>query len=416
MRIEKNKILKPLTNRWFLGIALIVYCVTVGLYFIKVKKPAPVSAAAIHILVEKNQQKRIASHSTHHTKNTDIVYTIPKNNIKLSQVFEKEKISTATFDKIIHQPLFFNYYQPLSAHEQLDFDFNWEHQLRELIIPLGKNEKLIIHDNSRLTEEISDKNAFTKSYTAIGKIHRTLYGSMQALGISPALIMQFIHIFSQDINLNTQFHRGDNFAISYAATYKNHALVKTKLLGASLSLDKKDHYAILDGNDYYNSHGNNWAVSFLRVPVHYTYISSPFSLDRYHPILHIYRPHYGVDLAAPEGTLIHATSNGQVIYEGWETGYGNVIMIQDGIYTTRYAHMEAFEKNVHLHGYVKEGQVIGFVGMTGLATGPHVHYEFRINGKPVNPMTVQLPHANPIAKADLNDYESYVASVKRLLS
>ena len=147
--------------------------------------------------------------------------------------------------------------------------------------------------------------------------------------------------------------------------------------------------------------------AFIRTPVNYTRISSKFTTGRYHPVLHRIRAHKGVDYAAPIGTPIKATGNGVVKDVGWKSGYGNTVVIQHGQkYTTLYGHLNSFAKNMYTGKKINQGQTIGYVGMTGLATGPHLHYEFHINGVHVDPLSVKLPTADPLSNSELNEFKT----------
>ena len=139
----------------------------------------------------------------------------------------------------------------------------------------------------------------------------------------------------------------------------------------------------------------------------YTRVSSPFSLRRYDPVVHVWRPHYGVDLAAPRGTPIKAAGDGVIRYIGRAAGYGNLVEIKNfGQYQTRYAHMSHFAKGLRKGSHVHQGQVIGYVGATGEATGPHLHFEIRVAGKPRNPLKVKLPNASPVPGSEMAAFNS----------
>jgi murein DD-endopeptidase MepM/ murein hydrolase activator NlpD len=146
--------------------------------------------------------------------------------------------------------------------------------------------------------------------------------------------------------------------------------------------------------------------AFLRAPVDFRRISSRFTKERWHPVLGVKRPHRGVDYAAKTGTPIKAAGDGKVIHRGSKGGYGRTVIIKHGQrYTTLYGHLSRYNKQVKQGSKVKQGQVIGYVGSSGLATGPHLHYEFRVNGVHRNPLTVKLPAAEPIAKRFLPDFK-----------
>jgi murein DD-endopeptidase MepM/ murein hydrolase activator NlpD len=168
--------------------------------------------------------------------------------------------------------------------------------------------------------------------------------------------------------------------------------------------------------EYYSPDGRNMHKAFLRTPVEYTRISSGFSLGRMHPILNRIRAHKGVDYAAPIGTPVKATGNGKVIFRGKKGGYGNVIIVQHGNrYSTLYGHLSRFKDGLGIGSRVGQGQVIGYVGMTGLATGPHLHYEFRIDDVHRDPLTVKLPGAEPLNNENLADFKQKSATLIGML-
>lgn len=160
-------------------------------------------------------------------------------------------------------------------------------------------------------------------------------------------------------------------------------------------------------SDYYSPQGTSLKNAFNRYPLRFSHISSTFSLSRYHPILHYRRPHRGVDLAAPIGTPILATGNGRIEIIGRQSGYGNMIKIKHNkSYSTIYGHMLRFQKGLSKGSYIKKGQVIGYVGQTGLASGPHCHYEFHINHQPKNPTTVNLPKGDSIPAREMTSFKA----------
>ena len=161
---------------------------------------------------------------------------------------------------------------------------------------------------------------------------------------------------------------------------------------------------------YFDEHGKSLLKSFLRKPVTVGYISSPFNMHRMHPVLHIVRPHTGTDFAAAYGTPIHATGDGKIIFRGFKGGYGRAIIIDhSNNITTLYGHMSRFNKKYKKGSFVKQGDVIGYVGSSGLASGPHVHYEYRIKHKYQNPMTVKLPNAASIPSNEKPSFMQFVA-------
>jgi murein DD-endopeptidase MepM/ murein hydrolase activator NlpD len=226
------------------------------------------------------------------------------------------------------------------------------------------------------------------------------------------MIMELAAIFGWDIDFALDIRRGDHFTVVYQEYYLEGKKVRDgDILAAEFTNQGKSYRAIryvdADGNaGFYTPEGLSLRKAFLRTPVKFSRISSRFTLHRKHPILNRIRAHKGVDYAAPRGTPIRATGDGKVVFRGRKGGYGRTIVIQHGSkYSTLYGHMSRYNGKVKLGRRVRQGQVIGYVGSSGLATGPHLHYEFRIDGVHRNPLTVKLPVAEPIAKRYRDDFQ-----------
>ena len=226
--------------------------------------------------------------------------------------------------------------------------------------------------------------------------------------------MELAGIFGWDIDFALDIRQGDSFAVIYEEVFLDGEKVRDgDIIAATFSNRGESYQAIRytdasNHTDYYSPDGHSMRKAFLRTPVEFSRISSRFSLGRKHPILNTIRAHKGVDYAAPRGTPIKATGDGKVIYRGVKGGYGNVVIIQHGSsYSTLYGHMSRFARGVHSGSHVKQGQIIGYVGSSGLATGPHLHYEFRINGVHRNPLTVKLPDAQPLPKQYMADFQMH---------
>ena len=265
-----------------------------------------------------------------------------------------------------------------------------------------------------VTQPITNKNIIVH-----GNITGSLQHSAQEAGVPHKIILQLANIMTWKINFSKDLHLGDSFTLIYNEEYVGNKKIETgNILAANVHLQERDYefveYSDTNGNiGYYSPTGYSLKTGFLRTPLHYTRISSPFSLSRVQPILHFSRPHLGVDLAAPRGTPIDAAGDGIITFVGRETGYGNLIILDHGHgITTRYGHIQRFAKGMLRGLHVKEGQIIAYVGSTGLATGPHLHYEFRINGIAHDPLRVKLPGGQPIAA---KDKLSFLAQAKRLL-
>ncbi|WPP00394.1 peptidoglycan DD-metalloendopeptidase family protein [Pseudomonas sp. HR96] len=240
---------------------------------------------------------------------------------------------------------------------------------------------------------------------AHGVITSSLSLAAQRAGLSHAQTMDLTSVFGYDVDFAQDIHPGDEFDVIYEQRVLNGKVIGTgSILSARFTSRGKTYTAVRytnrQGNStYYSAEGNSLRKAFIRTPVDYARISSRFSLERKHPILNKIRAHKGVDYAAPRGTPIKATGDGKVMLAGRNGGYGNTVIIQHGkTYRTLYGHMQGFAKGIHTGSSVKQGQVIGYIGTTGLSTGPHLHYEFQVNGVHVDPLGQKLPMADPIAK------------------
>jgi murein DD-endopeptidase MepM/ murein hydrolase activator NlpD len=237
-----------------------------------------------------------------------------------------------------------------------------------------------------------------------GTIKSSLFAATDAAGIPDAIATQMARIFSTDIDFHVDLRKGDRFAVVYETLHLDGEPVGAgRVLSAEFSNGGRTFQAYLfaddDGADgYYSADGQNRAKSFLRSALAFSRVSSGFG-GRTHPIFKNWRQHTGVDLAAPRGTPVWATADGMVEFAGVKGGYGNAIEIRhSGGITTLYAHLQGFASGVRKGTRVGQGQTIGFVGSTGYATGPHLHYEFKVSGAHQDPMRVALPKAEPLDK------------------
>ena len=260
----------------------------------------------------------------------------------------------------------------------------------------------------------SDKFAITRHYLPTSRrqhkvaqhINSSLYAAAQRAGISDTHIMNLTEIFGWDIDFSLNVQAGDSFKIIYDDVYVDgEKKLSGNILAAEFVNNGKTFRAIAHPDDsgdlkYYAPDGTSMQKTFLRSPVKFSRISSRFTKARFHPVLKKWRAHKGVDYAAGRGTPIRATANGKISHLGRKGGYGKTIIINNGsTYSTLYAHLSSYSRGLKKGSHVKQGQVIGKVGSTGLASGPHLHYEFRINGKHVNPLTFRQPAAEPISNS-----------------
>lgn len=244
----------------------------------------------------------------------------------------------------------------------------------------------------------------TQVHMRSGEIASSLFAATDAAGISDAVAVQIADIFSTDIDFHRDLRRGDRFSAIYEVQYHQGEPVKTnRLLAAEFTNQGKTFHAVwfqAPGSEggYYTLDGKNIRKAFLRSPLEFSRISSGFTRARFHPVLKTWRAHTGVDYAAPTGTRVKATSGGIVEFAGRQGGYGNLVILRhQSKFTTWYGHLSGFAPGMQRGKRVSQGDIIGYVGSTGLATGPHLHYEFRINNAYQDPLRVAMPPAPPLA-------------------
>jgi len=233
-------------------------------------------------------------------------------------------------------------------------------------------------------------------------IRTSLFAATDGAGIPDAIAMQIARVFATDIDFHSDLRKGDRFSVIYEMVYEAGELVAPgRILAAQFVNDGRVYHAVLFADDegsegYYSLDGSNRAKAFLRSPVEFSRVSSGFG-TRFHPIFNNWRAHTGVDFAAPRGTRVLATADGSIVSAGSRGGYGNAVEIRHGGgINTLYAHLSGFASGVRAGARVHQGQPIGFVGATGYATGPHLHYEFKVAGIHQDPLRVALPKAEPV--------------------
>ncbi len=250
------------------------------------------------------------------------------------------------------------------------------------------------------------------------EIKSSLFGATDDANIPDSIAIQVAEMFESDIDFHTDLRQGDRFNVIYEGSYDQGELIKTGDVLAAEFVNKGKTYRAVGYRDesneihYYTPEGKSLHKSFLRSPLEFTRISSSFSLGRFHPVLQTMRAHKGVDMAAPTGTRIKAAGDAVVEFVGKKGGYGNVIILKhaNGVNTV-YGHLSRFTAGLRRGSKVAQGEIIGFVGMTGVSTGPHLHYEFLLNGQHRDPMTVALPKANPIAARDQSKFNAVSAQM-----
>ena len=300
----------------------------------------------------------------------------------------------------------------IAPRQEIEFYVDTESRLTRLVHRLDQIRSLhVSRDGNTFTFEEVVEPPEVSVATATGVIDSSLFEAGQRAGLSDNIIMQMAEIFGWDVDFALDIRAGDRFALVFEEQFKDGKKIdegpivaaeftnRGRRIRAVRYVDPTGH------TDYFSEDGRSMRKAFLRTPVNFTRISSRFSLSRRHPILHKMRAHRGVDYAAPRGTAVKASGDGRVVFAGRKGGYGRTVVLQHGsTYTTLYAHLSRFSKGVRPGKRVDQGQTIGYVGSTGLATGPHLHYEFRVRGAHRDPLKVKLPQAAPLAEGYVTDF------------
>ncbi len=295
----------------------------------------------------------------------------------------------------------------LNVGDELNIWVDKDHNLQKILYPKSQitSYELVKTSTGYYIQEHKAQIEI-RTESVAGTINGAFYLAAQKAGLSARSIMNLADLFAWDIDFGRELRDGDVFKVIYEAKYLEGKYIGDgDILAAQIITEKGQnaHNAFIMRDDgkvtgYYDENGKNLKKAFLRSPVDYVRITSRFTPRRFHPILKKWRSHRGVDYGGPIGTPIHVTGSGKIIYQGWGPGYGRHIKVQHaGKYITVYGHLSKFGK-FKKGNYVTQGETIGYLGMSGLATGPHLHYEFRINGKHVDPLTVRFPAAGPIDK------------------
>lgn len=332
----------------------------------------------------------------------------PRQGDTLGRIFNRVGLSQTTMMGILKNNPHSKLLSRITPMQEIRFKIE-NQQLKQMIFPIDALQFLTVsldkkgYNTSIQTHSMTERREYVSTL-----VKSSLYQTAKIANIPVKLIDQMNQIFFWQVQLGREIRPGDRLNLSYHAYYINDQRVKVgDILAVSykhangVSYEAIRHESKNGSVSYYRPDGSSLKKAFSRYPIRFSHISSSFGSSRKHPILHYRRPHKGIDLAAPIGTPIYAIGEGRISYMGRQNGYGNIIKINhDRQYTTIYAHMLRFQKGLRNGSWVKRDQLIGFVGQSGLATGPHCHYELHVNRIPRNPATVALPQALPIPRQE----------------
>ncbi|MBM3559242.1 MAG: M23 family peptidase [Alphaproteobacteria bacterium] len=296
-------------------------------------------------------------------------------------------------------------------------------QLARLDLPLAWDRKVAVRQtrDGRYWAEALAVPLDRRVERATGTITSSFYESGAAAGLSPQLLNQLIRLYSFDVDFQREIQEGDSFAALYERWYdKAGAAVRDgDVVYARLTLGGSElplyRYETGAGTlDWFNTKGESVRKALMRTPIDGARLSSTFG-PRRHPVLGFTHQHAGVDFAAPSGTPIYAAGDGRIVMASSKGGYGNYVLLRHNTnWDTAYAHMKGFARGIHQGGRVRQGDIIGYVGTTGMSTGPHLHYEVHRDGKPINPLSVKMPSGEKLAGKELERFRRHVAAIDHL--
>ena len=373
-----------------------------------VREDTPTSAEPI-IAVENKQPAETLNWIEHPIKSGE----------SLSAIFKKYNLSPSLLHKIVNSSEAASSLAKIRPGQVVHFGMHEEQQLQKLTLVRDRISSLHIDlSDADISAEEQRRDLETRRKRTSGVINSSLFVDGQAAGMSDKLIMQLAKVFGWDIDFALEVMPGDSFSLIYEEQYLDgEKFSDGPILAAEFVNQGKTFRAVQYTNpegetNYYDDSGHAKQRAFLRTPVKFARISSRFTRKRWHPVLKKWRSHKGVDYAAPTGTPVKASGTGKVVFKGKKGGYGNVIFLRHGgKYTTVYGHLNKFARGLKKGSKIKQGDVIGYVGSTGLATGPHLHYEFRVNGVHRNPLTVKLPKAMSLPKKQMPDFKKQTADL-----
>jgi murein DD-endopeptidase MepM/ murein hydrolase activator NlpD len=336
----------------------------------------------------------------------DLEHTV-KAGENLSTIFSDLNLSREDLHKIVHCNATGKQFAAVEPGQDVVATINADGELEQLTYAKNPFETLVATRNDTgFDVKLLSKKVDHQISSAKATIHSSLFEDGLKVGLSEKIILKLADIFAWDIDFALNLRDGDQFTIVYEKLYVDGREFDTgDILSVEFVNQGKTHTAVRFTDNqghtgYYAPNGDGLRKAFLQTPMDFAKISSHFNLHRRHPILNTIRAHKGVDYSASIGTPVKTTGDGKIVFRSNKNGYGNVVEVQHGQkYSTLYAHLSGFKSGQKVGSQVKQGDVIGYVGKTGLATGPHLHYEFRINGEHVNPLSAKLPRSMPLDSA-----------------
>ncbi|MEO8672624.1 MAG: peptidoglycan DD-metalloendopeptidase family protein [Tahibacter sp.] len=332
----------------------------------------------------------------------------------LADIFHEQGLSPTDLQRVVETKSNSDALRRIHPGDEFAFRLTSEGLLTGLRFDRDDKTRVVLTIGPKeIRSEIVERELERRVHVAHGVVDSSLFDAGERAGMSDAMILKLAQAFGYDIDFAQDLREGDSFTVIYNDLYREGERLRDGDIVAATFINAGKRYTAFryldaDGQAmFYSEEGRPLRTSFLRTPVEFTRISSRFTSGRMHPILGRMRAHKGVDYAAPAGTPIYAAGDAKIGFRGQKSGYGNVIILEHGgHYSTLYGHMSRFANALGVGQRVHQGQLIGYVGMTGLATGPHLHYEFRIDGEHRDPLSVTLPKPEPLPATQLAQFRS----------
>jgi len=331
----------------------------------------------------------------------------------VADIFQKNGVSPALLQRLLDDKA--NTGALRNIHPGDEFAFRHAADGRITGIRFDRDDRariVVAVEHDELHQQIVDRLVERRTHVVHGVVETSLFDAGSQAGMNDSMVIKLANAFGYDIDFAQDLRQGDSFTVIYDDVYREGERLRDGDIIAATFVNRGKRFSAFRYTDalgktmYYSEDGRPLRKWFLRTPVEFTRISSTFTAGRMHPILGTMRAHRGVDYAAPTGTPVRAAGDGKIVFRGWQNGYGNVVVLQHGgHFSTLYGHMSKFAA-LRQGQQVSQGQTIGFVGMTGLATGPHLHYEFRIDNVHRDPLTVTLPKPEPLPQVELAHFRS----------
>ncbi|MFT3737525.1 MAG: peptidoglycan DD-metalloendopeptidase family protein [Breznakibacter sp.] len=348
---------------------------------------------------------------------------VVRQNQFLSEILLAKGLTSTEVDKLVRASLSSFDFRKMNSGQKFTFFLTPDsaNRLKHIVYEINKIDYVHVSLNDSFATQRGKKEILQVEKTAYASIKSSLWKTIQENNLSPALAIKLSDIYAWSVDF-FGIEKGDYFKVVYTEEFVDGESIGIgQIHSAVFCHHKKNIYAFhfeQDGNwDYFDEDGNSLRKAFLKAPLTFSRISSRFSNARLHPILKIRRPHHGVDYAAPSGTPVHSIGDGRVVQKGWDgKGGGNFVKItHNSVYTTVYMHLSGFASGLSAGQSVKQGQLIGYVGSTGLASGPHLDFRVFQNGKPIDPLKMESPPVEPVKPENMAHYIQSIGKIKNQL-